>query len=349
LAVLAIRRKIALSHEQKPWLRWLVLDFGGILGVIFLSHWVLINQMGRWYFVGTYITAAMIVLILLENITLSGTKRKAVLAFTWITVLTGSVSTVYNMRFVTAGSFRSTADLSSEFKRLGHPGIIAEFWNAYRSSCAYPDIIKATPHDQSNVRSQQIVDEVFAQPKLYVIRDMWMESFPDTLKQFGFTLVRKGRPFFLGGCNICEYKRLKQTKTFRIPELKTDPAFIALREGDSIVQVTTEMENAQNKHIVFGPFVSLLPGTYTVRYHIKPQDFRGHATFVTIDIAGEYGSIPLLVKELSEDDVHHRYQQYGYYDVELKIGRRVNNVEFRLLYNTKNADVSIDRIELIEH
>ena len=189
------------------------------------------------------------------------------------------------------------------------------------------------------MRSQQIVDEVFAQPKLYVIRDMWMDSFPDTLKQFGFTLVRKGKPFFLGGCNICEYKRLKQTKTFRIPELKADPAFVKVENGDSIVYVTMKMEYAQNKHIVYGPFVSLLPGTYTVRYHLKPESFRGHATFATIDIAGEYGSVPLLLKALSEDDVRDR-NRYAYYDVVLKIEKRVNNVEFRLLYNTKNADVS---------
>lgn len=345
--VLVFRKKIAVPKTQQTWLRWAVLDFGGILGVIFLSHWVLINQMGRWYFVGTYIMAAMILLILIENNLLSGAKRKALMIFTWLLVLLGSASTFYNMRFVSSKTFRSSADITSELTQLGPHGIIADFWNAYRSSCAHPDIIKATPHDQSNVRNQQIVDEVFAQPKLYVIRDMWMTSFPDTLHQFGFTIVKAGKPFFLGGSNICRYKRLKQRETFRVPRLKADPAFIRVEQGDSSVRVTADMVNAQKKHIVYGPFVSLLPGTYTVRYHIKASNFRTDKDFALIDIAAEYGSIPLLAQGLKASDFSGDKESYRYIDIELKVDRRLRNVEFRLLYD-QGADVSLDKIELIE-
>lgn len=345
LIVLILRKKVRIAAEDKRWTRYLALDFFGILSVILLSHWVLINQMGRWYFVATYVTLSMLVLIVIEHLDLPAVRRRVILGFTTLIVLIGSASTFYNMRFVTAKTFRSTADLVGEFKQLGHIGIIAEYWNAYRTSCPNPETIKATPHDQSDVRKQLLVDEVFAQPKLYVIRDIWMDNFPDTLHQFGFTLVRAGRPFFIGGCNTCRYRRLNLTHTYRIPELKSDPSFVSVLNGDSVVRVTSDMPNALNKHIVFGPFCSLLPGTYKVRYYLRATHFNSEASFGLIDIAAEYGQIPLLVRPVSSKDF--RGDRPPYLEVELKVAQRVSNVEFRFLY-TGNADVVIDQIELIE-
>jgi hypothetical protein len=346
LLVNVFRRRVEIAPERQPFFCYLVLDFAGILGVILLSHWVLINQMGRWYFVATYVSVSMISLILLENLVTTAPKKKLFYGFMFLVVLIGSGSTFYNMRFVSAKTLRPAADLSGEFLKLGKAGIIAEYWNAYRASCPNPDMIKATPHDKSDVRKQLIVDEVFAQPKLYVIRDIWMDHFPDTLQQFGFTIVRSGKPFFLGGCNICRYKRLSLTKTFRLPELKADPAFIVKEGNDSVVRVTPKMENAKGKHIVYGPHISLLPGKYTVRYHLKMTPVqRMYQLFGGIDISADYGQTPLLYQKVYNPV---KEGEYEYIDAELNIPRRLNNVEFRFLYSGNKGNVEIDKIELIE-
>lgn len=102
------------------------------------------------------------------------------------------------------------AKVLDEFQHMGKIGVISEYWNSYVTSCINPELIKATPHDQTYaVRNMQIVDEVFAQPNIYVIRDMWMDSFPDSLTQFNRTLTRSGNEFKMGDCFVCKYDLVK--------------------------------------------------------------------------------------------------------------------------------------------
>lgn len=72
-----------------------------------------------------------------------------------------------------------------EFRSLGKIGIISNYGNSYITFCANPGSIIATPHDKTwVVRNKSFVDEVFKNKHIYVFRDMWMDSFPDTLVQF---------------------------------------------------------------------------------------------------------------------------------------------------------------------
>jgi hypothetical protein len=49
--------------------------------------------------------------------------------------------------------------------------------------------------------------EVMKRDTLYVIRDGWMETFPDSLNQFGTPLYKNGNEFRLGDCYVCRYKK----------------------------------------------------------------------------------------------------------------------------------------------
>ncbi len=44
-------------------------------------------------------------------------------------------------------------------------------------------------------------------PRVFIIRDMWLDSFPDTIVQFNSTLVKSGDERFLAGSYICEYTK----------------------------------------------------------------------------------------------------------------------------------------------
>lgn len=69
-------------------------------------------------------------------------------------------------------------------------------------------MIKATPHDASwAVKNYAIVDEVFEQENIYVIKDMWLKQFPDTMKEFGRVLTKDGAELRIGDCDVCKYKQ----------------------------------------------------------------------------------------------------------------------------------------------
>ena len=119
-------------------------------------------------------------------------------------VLTGAISSVY--KFYYPKHVPSRIKVLSEFQSLGNIGLISEYWNSYLSATPDPVSIKATPHDKDYVRNFQLAEEVFHQPRIFIIKDMWMDSFPDTIHQFGRTLVRKGDKIYIGQCWINQYE-----------------------------------------------------------------------------------------------------------------------------------------------
>lgn len=195
---------------QHKWITYYALDFIFVIGVFFTASWVLANNMGRWYFVASYISLSMLILLCIEQLRLKGHPLKYLRSLLVVTVLIGSVSPVITMKYVSPKSLRPWAGLMAEFEQLGEIGIIGEYWNGYITSVTAPNKIKSTPHDKTgSVRNPALAEAVFKQPKLYVIKDMWMDNFPDTLWQFGRTMTKKGNEFSLGGCTVCEYFLVK--------------------------------------------------------------------------------------------------------------------------------------------
>jgi hypothetical protein len=174
-----------------------------------MSSWVLLNNMGRWYFVASYISLSMIILLTFDFILNYNYPTKYFKIFLLFMIILGAISPVYTMLYTRPKTLKPMIKVVEEFETLGQIGIIGDYWNSYILSCTNPDLIKATPHDKSGVRSSKLVEEVFKQPELYIIRDMWFKAFPDTLVQFGFHLKKEGNEFSLGGCQICKYKRIE--------------------------------------------------------------------------------------------------------------------------------------------
>lgn len=212
LIISYFNERIITLIKTNRWVLFFALDFIVIFGVLLVSKWVFLNGMGRWYFVTSYISFSMLILLLFDNLQLSGRKRAVLSSLFFAIVIIGSLSTVYHLKFIRPKSFQSQIDRKSELLTLGEIGIIGEFWNSYICACPDPAKIKATAHDKSNVRNLKLVDEVFAQPKLYLVRDMWMKEFPDTIEQFGFLLTKKGEEFRLADCVLCEYDKIKREK-----------------------------------------------------------------------------------------------------------------------------------------
>lgn len=58
-----------------------------------------------------------------------------------------------------------------------------------------------------------MVERVFEQENIYIIKDMWLQSFPDTIIEFGRILLKNGNEFRIGDCDVCKYK--KQTPSHK--------------------------------------------------------------------------------------------------------------------------------------
>jgi len=204
IAYCLIQQRKHFTKNMSQWIVFFTLDFFAIIGVLLLSKWVFLNGMGRWYFIPTYISLSIMLLLAFENLSLKFRIKQALSLLLFITVFIGSLSTPHYIKYVRPKSFKPQIDIRAEFLSLGEIGVVAEFWNAYITAAPAPDKIKATSHDYF-VRNEALVKEVFEQPNLYIIKDLWLEEFPDTLQQFGRMLIKEGTPFQIGGCNVCKY------------------------------------------------------------------------------------------------------------------------------------------------
>ena len=214
--VFVIRKKFCKKLISNKFFTFFMADFGAIFCVFLMASWVLANEMGRWYYVACYISLSMAILLAIEILRPYTKQIKYFQISVVFIALLGSVSTIYTMKHTYPKTLTPKLEIVKEFEQLGDIGVIAEFWNSYIMSCSNPDKIKATVHDKEYVRNQMLVDAVFERDDIYVIRDMWMKTFPDTLKQFGHILIKEGTPFQLSDCDVCKYRKIEQDKNIRV-------------------------------------------------------------------------------------------------------------------------------------
>ena len=205
---LLTKKKFAIAGDSKKWLLFFLLDGLAVLGICVVSKWVFVNGNASRYFFGCYISFSLFFLVLVDQLSPDRKLFTTMQWFIFVIAIAGAVSSPYFLKYHWPKTLRSQIDTFSEFKRLGKIGIIAEYWHAYIVSAADPATIKATPHDHETVRNYALVDSVFAQQNIYVIRYDWMNSFPDTLKQFGHVLLKDGEEFKIAGCDVNKYRKL---------------------------------------------------------------------------------------------------------------------------------------------
>lgn len=185
---------------------FLLIDVIVIFIVIMITKWTFMNGVPRRYFNCTYISLSIAILVLFENLELSKIKYYLVKYVLLVTVIIGSFGTLFTVKYIWFHPFKPYSEIISELDKLGKIGIIGDYWNSYICSINKPDVIKATPHDQACVRNYNLVDEVFKQEKIYLIKDLWFESYPDTITQFGRTLIKAEEPFVIANATLCKYK-----------------------------------------------------------------------------------------------------------------------------------------------
>lgn len=343
LIVFSVKGKIRLTDENKKWLLFLRLDFLLVILVLFSLHWVLVNQMASRYFVASYITLLISTLIYAERVQLTAKIKRLFTCFLFAIAVVGSGSQFSYLLNFHPKTLRSAASETSAYEQYGQIGIIADYWLAYRHSCVNPEQIHATPHDMSDVKNRALVPEVFAQPRLFIIGDGWLQTFPDTLIQFKIPLKRKGKPFRIAGNSVCEYRRLPLNHVYTADEFGlSDPKRKIVENGKNIIRI--EKDPAITDQIVqSGPMNTLVPGKYSLTYYMRADSLPETDTIIgEILISAEYGAIP--IKQISIESGLFRNGKEEAIVIPFILKDFTFNVEY--LFRTKgNAVISISRIK----
>jgi hypothetical protein len=329
---------------DKKWFFFFLLNGALTSMVIILSHWAFLNGVGRRYFVLVYISFAIVILLIVETTE----KRKLRIAqiILGVIILTGAISSVY--KFYYPKHIQSRIKVLSELQSLGNIGIIAEYWNAYLSATPDPVHIKATPHDKDYVRNFTLAEEVFDQPRIFIIKDMWMDSFPDTVWQFGRTLIRKGEKFYIANCWLNKYEISYPLQSFRADDLKFQGMLVddsVSKEGKAIL-IGLKIPFDKNQHFIYGPFLTLKPGKYIVRFYLKVKENPSGSSVCELDVSGNFGKDVLVSKQIKRTDFA-KANSYSIFELSFEIQFPTEGIEFRIFY-TGTIDLFFEKTELIE-
>jgi len=278
----------------------------GILSLflILISNWAFLNELAQRYFVGVYISFWLAFLIWLDSRMVNQYTR-LVKSIVSLALTVGIVSIIYGFAYVYPKSLTSKLSIVSELNELGEIGIIAEYWNAYSSSVANPEQIIAIPHEYAEQKNPDRVNLAFAQPRLFLIRDMWLDTFPERIVQFGRHLIRSGDEFRIGGSWLCEYKITPFDMMFKATDmlfLKDSEHILTSEAGGLSIVDNTELHNI---FVVYGPKISVPEGDFSVEFKMRLESSTTGLSFARLEVSAEHGEVILAEKNIGESDFIH--------------------------------------------
>jgi hypothetical protein len=322
------------------WLSFFLLNAIITLGFLIISHWVFLKGISPAYFSLVYISAWIAFLFYIDA---SGSgNRQLRMIILLIIVLLGTLSSFNKLFFPRQLTSRLTQ--LEAFRSLGDCGLITSYGLSYVTACVDPKHIVATPNDKDHVRNYYYAESVFKMPKFYLMRDGWMNSFPDTLTQFGHILCRKGTEFTIGDYNLCRYERVFYKRTFSGDEMQHQGKIVADPSAFYGKSLVIDNNFDHKKHFIFGPFLSLKQGTILVRYSLKSEPAFNTRTLAVLEISAEYGKKILATLPIRSCDFQ-RHGVYQFFDLKTTLDKDYNGVEFRIMYQG-GPDLCFDRVEL---
>lgn len=332
---------------SNKWFVFFIADFLMFNAILLLAKWVLLNKMGVWYFVPVYFTLAAFVLLIYDTVTVNNFKVKLFKVLLVATFVLGAVSPFISMKFYVPGTLRPYADVKRELNVLGKSGFIGEFWNSYVSSCSNPEIIIATPHDKSSVRNPELVDKVFENENIYLIKDMWLDSFPDTIVQFGHLLVREGQSFKMGDCEINKYRKAKSFFKFDVQDLMLNKSLLVYDDeiNRQVFYIPYSCDTCKQQFVVKTVPFTLKSGDYLLSYNLKVENFVDETASVYFEVTSDWGNTKIF--ELFTYPKDYLSEGYNNFNIEFSLETTKSNVEIKVYYHG-NCDFYFSGITLAE-
>ncbi len=332
-------RDIKLADKQ--WIVFYLILIFVLFSTVLSSNWAYKNEVARRYFSGIYFIGWLSYLLYIDHF-LVDNKSRILKGLLIVTLIVGSLSTLYQYKYISPKRLISKYEIVKEFEKLGKVGLISEYWNSYGSSFFNPDLIKATPHDQSAIRNWNYVDDVLAQPKIYFIRDMWLDSFPNSINQFGIDFTKVGDEFYIGDCFINEYKREQINRIYNSKEMIISGQ-VHSHESDIVFADNSEYLNT---HIVYGPFINLPKGDFRVSFYLQVENVKSDEAFAIIDVACNAGK-DIIVEKSSKTKGKKSNHGVLQFHLDFTTDDYYRNIEFRIFY-LGGANLIFKKVSIVE-
>lgn len=154
---------------------------------LFFSTWNFRSEFEPRYFTILYPFLILWIFLHLEKMNLQNSWLKIIPS-----ALLVIVSLFNNSQFILERK-PGVVDRFSEFANLEPGGVIGNYWQVYRACSISPFHLKGIPMQGDPLRNEHMLEEVMNEKIIYIIKTDFtgMENqMPDTLVQYGFTLVK---------------------------------------------------------------------------------------------------------------------------------------------------------------
>ena len=204
------------------WVYLFLINAGLGMVILILLEWVYKNGVNLRYFSVVYVSLWLAALLFANS--LSGKNAKKLTALLMLLAIVSTLSS----KPATFSLQRPLSHLQklAELQTLGAVGFIGDYWTSYSICTVNPSLFNCTPYDKKgstpcqtnpalqeevgSVRCRRCIPKVLASDTIYLVKEKWLEQFPDEIQQFRTCLVKTGEPFRKGGYTIAPYQKKPQ-------------------------------------------------------------------------------------------------------------------------------------------
>jgi hypothetical protein len=207
--------------------RWSIVFGVNAVGTFLLllnSDWVYINDVNPRYFIVVYLSVWLAILFGAEQLDTHPVQQARLACLSLEGNLVRFKQTIFAslLAIATIGSLSFSPSVFSfshppsqyeqmqGFRELGQAGIIGDYWTSYIICTVDPVKLHCTPHDKSSPRSQRSTQRVLNSPKIYLVKERWLNGFPDKIVQFGQSLEKQGPEIKIFNLTLAPYVRIQK-------------------------------------------------------------------------------------------------------------------------------------------
>lgn len=337
-----LNKQLADYNQKSGWFKFYFLQGVLMLVVVLMSSWVAANGFDRRYFSILTISFGVCLLFFIEISNHSRSSlRKNALAILFVL---GALSSLYSSYI--PKKLPATIDTFNALKPMEYIGIIAASEPAYFSAFSDPSRIKSTPHDKEYIRNFNLALDVLKQDRIYLVKDGWLQNFPDTIVQFAILLQRRGEPFKRAGYEMCRYEKIVKRSVFTINEMKFQGKVVEDTNSYSLKTTMITPDFDRGKHFLYGPFITLPKGKYSVVFRLMTSRDLSVDNVAVLDVSANFGKEVITSKTIRLCDFA-KSNHFEEFEVPFETAKDYEGMEFRIMF-LGGVDLSFDRVVLIQ-
>jgi len=243
----------------------------------FLSKWSLMNGMAVRYLTPVYFLG----LLYLLSIEFNNTLQRILLFFGFLLAFSnfGTYITLRFIPFYTPSYMECVAPIGENF---GKCTIIGDYWVVYSVASSNPELITPIPSQSSFNRSPWTTDVGMDNEVILVSKENLMTYFPDTLREYNYTLVRYKDTLDIAHVWPNRYIRVPYEHTFNA--VQWQHGYGELRKDSSTnLDYLYASKASKDLFLNFGPYVPLTKGNFVAEINAEISEFNNDdSSFIEI-------------------------------------------------------------------